>query len=147
MSTATRRPSEEDVVVSGPAVAAGYLGRPGTMRGTRVMEAPARLTMALSRLVGMRSGTMTVSSRRRLPAGFSAIPTAGALAGISGLLTAVALALILVLALFLRLRDLHLAQGSLSGDEARLTLVAWGIAEHGWPVLPTGHLYTRGLFQ
>jgi 4-amino-4-deoxy-L-arabinose transferase-like glycosyltransferase len=63
------------------------------------------------------------------------------------LLPALSLGLILVLALALRLRDLHLAYGSLSGDEARLTLVARGILEHGWPLLPSGHVYTRGLVQ
>jgi 4-amino-4-deoxy-L-arabinose transferase-like glycosyltransferase len=30
-------------------------------------------------------------------------------------------------------------------DEARLALAAGGIAEHGWPVLPSGKVYTRGL--
>jgi dolichyl-phosphate-mannose-protein mannosyltransferase len=65
----------------------------------------------------------------------------------SSFLTAGALAVVIVLALALRLRDLHLGQGTLSSDEARLTLVAHGIVEHGWPVLPSGHSYTRGLAQ
>lgn len=63
------------------------------------------------------------------------------------MLAAAGLAALLLLALGLRLRHLELAQGTLSGDEARLTLVAHGILEHGWPVLPSGHIYTRGLTE
>jgi hypothetical protein len=46
---------------------------------------------------------------------------------------------------FWRLRDLPLITVSLSIDEARLALVARGIQEHGWPLLPSGKVYTRGL--
>jgi 4-amino-4-deoxy-L-arabinose transferase-like glycosyltransferase len=60
--------------------------------------------------------------------------------------TPVALALLVVIALVLRLRSLD-AAGMLDLDEARLTLAAQGIAEHGWPVFPTGKVYTRGLLQ
>jgi hypothetical protein len=45
----------------------------------------------------------------------------------------------------LRLKDLPLVTVSLSIDEARLALVARGIQEHGWPLLPSGKVYTRGL--
>lgn len=48
-------------------------------------------------------------------------------------------------ALLIRLRDLHRATLSLSIDEARLTLVAQGLLEHAWPVLPSGKVYSRGL--
>lgn len=59
----------------------------------------------------------------------------------------VLLGFILALALGLRLRDLSLASGTLDIDEARLTLVARGVLEHGWPVLPSGKVYTRGILQ
>jgi 4-amino-4-deoxy-L-arabinose transferase-like glycosyltransferase len=58
-----------------------------------------------------------------------------------------ALVLILTVALVLRVRDLPAADGILDIDEARLTLAAQGIAEHGLPVFPSGKLYTRGLVQ
>src|SRR5215212_3239588 len=60
--------------------------------------------------------------------------------------TPLALMVLVVLALVLRLRSLE-AAGMLDPDEARLTLAAQGIAAHGWPVLPSGKVYTRGLLQ
>jgi 4-amino-4-deoxy-L-arabinose transferase-like glycosyltransferase len=57
-----------------------------------------------------------------------------------------ALVLLVVLALVLRLRSLESA-GMLDLDEARLTLAAQGVAAHGWPVFPTGKVYTRGFLQ
>src|SRR5215212_751771 len=60
--------------------------------------------------------------------------------------TPLALALLVVVALVLRLRSLE-AAGILDIDEARLTLAAQGIAAHGWPVFPSGKVYTRGLLQ
>ncbi|HEX3246438.1 MAG TPA: hypothetical protein VHX16_13605, partial [Chloroflexota bacterium] len=56
-----------------------------------------------------------------------------------------AVAAITLVGLFVRVKDLPLATVSLSIDEARLALVAQGIQEHGWPVLPSGKVYTRGL--
>jgi hypothetical protein len=53
--------------------------------------------------------------------------------------------LIAVVGLVVRAWDLQLANVSLSIDEARLALVARGLQEHGWPVLPSGKVYTRGL--
>jgi hypothetical protein len=50
-----------------------------------------------------------------------------------------------LVALLFRLKDLSLVTVSLSIDEARLALVARGIQEHGWPMLPSGKVYTRGL--
>jgi hypothetical protein len=55
------------------------------------------------------------------------------------------LMVISVVGLFVRAWDLHLVTVSLSIDEARLALVARGLQEHGWPVLPSGKVYTRGL--
>src|SRR5215210_6198713 len=60
--------------------------------------------------------------------------------------TLLALVLLVALALVLRLRSLE-AAGMLDPDEARLTLAAQGIAAHGWPVFPSGKVYTRGLLQ
>jgi 4-amino-4-deoxy-L-arabinose transferase-like glycosyltransferase len=60
--------------------------------------------------------------------------------------TPLALVLLAVLALMLRLRSLETA-GILDIDEARLTLAAQGVATHGWPVFPSGKLYTRGLLE
>jgi 4-amino-4-deoxy-L-arabinose transferase-like glycosyltransferase len=60
--------------------------------------------------------------------------------------TPLALVLLVVLALVLRLRSLG-AAGMLDIDEARLTLAAQGLANHGWPVFPTGKVYTRGLLE
>ena len=60
--------------------------------------------------------------------------------------TPLALVLLVGLALLLRLRGLE-AEGMLDLDEARLTLAAQGIAAHGWPVFPSGKVYTRGLLQ
>src|SRR5215212_10125652 len=60
--------------------------------------------------------------------------------------TPLALMVLVVLALVLRLRSLE-AEGMLDLDEARLTLAAQGIAAHGWPVFPSGKVYTRGLLQ
>ena len=60
--------------------------------------------------------------------------------------TPLALVLLVVLALVLRLRGLE-AAGMLNLDEARLTLAAQGIAAHGWPVFPSGKVYTRGLLE
>jgi 4-amino-4-deoxy-L-arabinose transferase-like glycosyltransferase len=57
-----------------------------------------------------------------------------------------ALAVLVALALVLRQRSLESA-GILDIDEARLTLAAQGVATHGWPVFPSGKLYTRGLLQ
>jgi 4-amino-4-deoxy-L-arabinose transferase-like glycosyltransferase len=59
----------------------------------------------------------------------------------------VALVLLLAGALALRVRGLPAADGILGIDQARLTLVAQGITAHGWPVFPTGKVYTRGLVQ
>jgi len=50
-----------------------------------------------------------------------------------------------IVGLVVRAWDLQLATVSLSIDEARLALVARGLQEHGWPVLPSGKVYTRGL--
>jgi Dolichyl-phosphate-mannose-protein mannosyltransferase len=60
--------------------------------------------------------------------------------------TPLALVLLVALALVLRLRSLESA-GILDIDEARLTLAAQAIATHGWPVFPSGKVYTRGLLQ
>jgi 4-amino-4-deoxy-L-arabinose transferase-like glycosyltransferase len=60
--------------------------------------------------------------------------------------TPLAVVLLVGLALLLRLRGLE-AEGMLDLDEARLTLAAQGIANHGWPVFPSGKVYTRGLLQ
>jgi hypothetical protein len=50
-----------------------------------------------------------------------------------------------IVGLVVRAWDLQLATVSLSIDEARLALVARGLHEHGWPMLPSGKVYTRGL--
>src|SRR5919198_304521 len=117
------------------------------LSGMSLLES-TRLSFGLSRL---RDGTIPddgpSSQAHVVPAYPDSVSAAGVRARVSDLLSGVALGLILVLALVLRLRELHLAYGSLSGDEARLTLVARGILEHGWPLLPTGHVYTRGLVQ
>src|SRR5262245_42910561 len=60
-------------------------------------------------------------------------------------LCASGVALLTLLALFVRLKDLTIPTVSLSIDEARLALVAQGIQDHGWPLLPSGKVYTRGL--
>ena len=52
---------------------------------------------------------------------------------------------ITLVGLLIRLRDLSLVTVSFSIDEARLALVARGIQEHGWPLLPSGKVYTRGI--
>ncbi len=55
----------------------------------------------------------------------------------TSLVVAAIFALTLV-GLLIRLRDLSLVTVSFSIDEARLALVARGIQEHGWPLLPSG---------
>ena len=85
------------------------------------------------------------------PRGSSARPTLApiprAWPGLSSrqLALSAVLTLILLIAAVVRIRDLPAAYGTLGVDEARLALVAEGLAEHGWPVLPTGKVYTRGL--
>jgi 4-amino-4-deoxy-L-arabinose transferase-like glycosyltransferase len=60
-------------------------------------------------------------------------------------LAALALGGLLLLALALRLHGLPALNGTLDIDESRLTLAAQGVLTHGWPVLPSGKVYTRGL--
>lgn len=55
------------------------------------------------------------------------------------------LVVIVASAAWIRLRGLDEARLSLSIDEARLVLVAQGLQDHHWPVLPSGKVYTRGL--
>jgi hypothetical protein len=55
------------------------------------------------------------------------------------------LSVISIVGLVVRAWDLHLVSVSLSIDEARLALVARGLQEYGWPVLPSGKVYTRGI--
>ena len=62
-------------------------------------------------------------------------------------LSLVVLAVILAMALGIRVRNLDQSRGDLGVDEARLVLVGRGILEHGWPVLPSEKVYTRGLVQ
>ncbi len=59
--------------------------------------------------------------------------------------TGALVALATAAALWLRLAGLTGWDGTLSVDEARLTLAARGILDHGTPVLPSGWTYTRGV--
>src|SRR5712691_2152933 len=52
-----------------------------------------------------------------------------------------------LLAFWIRLPGLVAPDGSLNTDEARLALAADGVLQHGWPVLPSGRVYTRGLLN
>ena len=45
----------------------------------------------------------------------------------------------------IRAGGLPLGQGTMGRDEARLALAARAILEHGYPLLPGGLVYTRGL--
>lgn len=58
-----------------------------------------------------------------------------------------ALVLLTAIGLGIRLSNLASSRGDLGVDEARLVLVGRGWLEHGWPVLPSGKVYTRGLVQ
>ena len=40
-----------------------------------------------------------------------------------------------------------MGQGTMGRDESRLALAARAILEHGYPLLPGGIVYTRGLFR
>ena len=53
--------------------------------------------------------------------------------------------LITLMAWVARVAGLPTVQGTMGRDESRLVLAAWGILDHGIPLLPGGFVYTRGL--
>src|SRR5215212_8470082 len=110
------------------------------------------MTLA-ARSTGVRPSAYATPSRERLlmmapsrPRSLRSVSSGGLSCLVLRWGTLLALVLLVGLALVLRLRSLESA-GILDIDEARLTLAAQGFAAHGWPVFPTGKVYTRGLLQ